>query len=185
MVKIAVIVDSENEWFNPKSPYFLGENIDYRKRMKKLTDFLRKKKIPIVFTRHIEPEESPTLTESASNCCEPAFQKGTNGIELISELSRRPEEPVVTKVRSISPFYKTGLEKTLKKLKADRLLVAGILTNLCVRSTVADAWDREYKITIVKDCCLSDSEKTDKAVFEDIKNTRPDVQLVALKNLKA
>ncbi len=172
MSKVAVIVDTVNEWFNAKSPYFLGENKDYRKRIKQLTDLLRKSKIPIVFTQHIEPRG------------EPAFQKNTKGIELIPELSRKPDEPIITKIRSISPFYKTTLEENLKKLKADHLIVAGIMTNLCVKSAVADAWDREYKITVVKDCCLSDSEKTDKAVFEDIQNTRPDVKLVSLKSLK-
>ncbi len=168
MAKVAVIVDTVNEWFNPKSPYFLGENKEYRSKMKKLTDFLRKNKTPIIFIQHIEPKG------------EPAFQKGTDGIELISELSRKPDESIVTKTRSISPFYKTNLEKTLKRLKADHLIIAGIMTNLCVRSIVADAWDREYKITVVKDCCLSDSEKTNKIVFQDIKNTRPDVELIGL-----
>src|SRR3989344_8989032 len=164
MVKVALLVDIEQEWFSPKSPYSLGENKDYRKRIKQLVDILRKNKIPIVFTQHIEPKG------------EPAFQKGTEGVELIAELSRKTE-PLVAKVRSISPFYNTALEKILKQKKATELVVAGIMTNLCVRSTVADAWDREYKITVVTDCCLSDSEKTDKAVFEDIKNTRPDVKL--------
>ena len=169
MSKVTIIVDTEKEWFNQKSPYFLGSNLDYRRRIKNLVAFLRKNKIPIIFTQHIEPEG------------EPAFQKGTNDIELIPELSRKLEDLIITKTRSISPFHNTNLEKALKKLKADELVVAGIMTNLCVRSCVADAWDREYKITVVTDCCLSDSEKTDKAVFEDIKNTRPDVELISLK----
>ncbi|MBI4163903.1 MAG: cysteine hydrolase [Candidatus Aenigmarchaeota archaeon] len=172
MNKVAVIVDTVNEWFNPKSPYFLGENKKYRSKMKELADSLRKNKIPIVFIQHIEPDG------------EVGFQRGTDRIEIIPELGRKKDEPIITKVRSISPFYKTSLEETLKKLRADHLIVAGIMTNLCVRSCVADAWDREYKITVVADCCLSDSEKTDKAVFEDIKNTRSDVELVPLKSLK-
>ena len=168
MTKAALLVDIEKEWFNPKSPYFLGEHKEYRVKIKRLVDYLRKNKIPIIFTQHIEPEG------------EPAFQKGTEDIELIPEIARKPAEIIITKTRSISPFYKTTLEETLKKLKADNLIIAGIMTNLCVRSTVADAWDMEYKITVVKDCCLSDSEKTDKTVFEDIKNTRSDVKLVEL-----
>ncbi len=168
MSKVAIILDTVNEWFNPKSPYFLGENKEYRNKMKKLTEVLRKNKTPIVFIQHIEPDG------------EVGFQRGTDRVELIPELRRKKEEPIVTKVRSISPFYKTNLEETLKKLKADHIIVAGIMTNLCVRSCVADAWDREYKITVVTDCCLSDSKKTDKAVFEDIKNTRSDVELVSL-----
>ncbi|HLD57013.1 MAG TPA: isochorismatase family cysteine hydrolase [archaeon] len=171
MTKVAVIVDTVNEWFNPKSPYFLGENKEYRNKMKKLTNFLRKNKIKTIFIQHIESDG------------EVGFQKGTDRVELIPELGRKKDEPIVTKVRSISPFYKTVLEETLKRLKADHLIIAGIMTNLCVRSCVADAWDREYKVTVVKDCCLSDSEKTNKAVFDDIKNTRSDVELITLEKL--
>ncbi len=171
MTTVALLVDIENEWFDPKSPYFLGENKEYKIKIKKLTDFLRKKKTTIIFTQHIEPKG------------EPAFQKGTFGVELVSELGREKDESIVTKVRSISPFYKTTLEKNLKKLKTDNIIIAGIMTNLCVKSAVADAWDREYKITVVKDCCLSDSKETDAAVFKDIQNTRSDVELVSLKEL--
>jgi nicotinamidase-related amidase len=50
----------------------------------------------------------------------------------------RPE--VLTK-NKISPFYNRDLERILKEMKPDDLVVAGIMTNLCVRSAVSDAYD--------------------------------------------
>src|SRR3989344_5975416 len=83
MVKVALLVDIEQEWFSPKSPYSLGENKDYRKRIKQLVDILRKNKIPIVFTQHIEPKG------------EPAFHKGKESDRIGS--CRNNDKPLCQK----------------------------------------------------------------------------------------
>ncbi len=78
---------------------------------------------------------------------------------------------------SISPFYKTGLELYLKKGKIGEAIVMGIMTNLCVRSTVSDAYGRGIGVTIIKDACVSDSEVTDRFTLQDIKKTRLEVNI--------
>ena len=57
------------------------------------------------------------------------------------------------------------------------------MTNLCVRSAVADAYDRDLKVTVVKDVCVSDSPSTDRFTFRDLKKTRPSLNLVDSKSL--
>ena len=52
------------------------------------------------------------------------------------------------------------------------------MTNLCVRSAVADAYDRDFKVTVVRDICVSDSASTDRFTFRDLKKTRPTVNIV-------
>jgi len=89
---------------------------------------------------------------------------------------------VLTK-NKISPFYNTDLEEILKELTPDQLVVAGILTNLCVRSAVSDAYDRDYHIKVVTDACVSDSHETDKFTFKDLKKTRPEIELVKTKEI--
>ena len=50
-----------------------------------------------------------------------------------------------------SAFYKTQLEATLKRLKIERLTVVGILTNICVFFTAADAVMRGYDVEVPRD----------------------------------
>ena len=62
----------------------------------------------------------------------------------------------------------------------NEIVVAGILTNLCVRSLVQDAYDRDFKITVVKDCCVSFNQVTQDFTFKDLKETREDIEFVNL-----
>ena len=65
----------------------------------------------------------------------------------------------------------------------EELLIAGILTNLCVRSAVQDAYDRDYKISIVSDCCVSFTKETQEFTLRDLKETRPEINITKLEKL--
>ena len=61
------------------------------------------------------------------------------------------------------------------------MAVGGILTNLCVRSLVSDAYDRGFAITIVEDCCTAFDETTHNFTLKDLKTTREEIEIVKLK----
>ncbi len=89
---------------------------------------------------------------------------GTKESEIIPELAKFPGE-IIPKKR-YSAFYGTDLEKKLKKLKPERLIVCGVLTNICVMHTVADARNRDYKVEIPMDCVASPDEAAHRFALE-------------------
>jgi len=86
--------------------------------------------------------------------------KGTPGAQIIDELKPGMKDIVVEKTR-YSCFYNTRLDKLLHKLKVDELYLTGILTDICVQHTAADAFYRNYKSTVLSDCTES-LNKTDR-----------------------
>ncbi len=70
------------------------------------------------------------------------------------------------------------MEIYLQGKNVDELIIGGIMTNLCVRSAVSDAYDRDFRLTVVKDACVSDSASTDRFTFKDIRATRPEVDIL-------
>jgi nicotinamidase-related amidase len=76
----------------------------------------------------------------------------------------------------ISPFFKTTLENELEGIT--EIFISGILTNLCVRSLAQDAYDRDYGITIIKDCCKAFDEQTHEFTIKDLKATREEIVCV-------
>lgn len=170
MGKGLLVVDFQEEWRKKDSEYYLGDFSKKINNAKKLIEFCRQKTIPVIFTRHIEPES------------EKEFAENSKSSRIISELTPRKQESIIVK-NKISPFFKTDLEKELIKLGIDELIICGIMTNLCVRSAVSDAYDRDFAINLVTDACVSDSNETDKFTFEDIKKTRPEVQLLTTAEL--
>lgn len=82
---------------------------------------------------------------------------GTEGCELLPELDRRPADETVVKKR-YSAFYGTDLEAKLKRLRPEVLVVAGINTHACVRTTVIDAYQRDYEVVLAADATASYDE---------------------------
>ena len=83
--------------------------------------------------------------------------EGTAEAEVISELSSFPGEMIPKK--RYSGFYGTTLDEKLKELKPDKLIICGVLTNICVMHTTADARNRDYKVQIPVDCVASPDEE--------------------------
>ena len=160
-----ILVDFENEWIDEKSDYYIGDISEVLGRTNKLIDFCREQGYKIIFIRHVEKDSDGEFAENSQNT------------EIISGLHKKDDDIVITKYK-ISPFYGTELERELEGV--DELVVAGILSNLCVRSTVQDAYDRDFNITVIKDCCVSFDQKTQNFTFKDLKETREEIEFANL-----
>jgi nicotinamidase-related amidase len=79
---------------------------------------------------------------------------GTNGCELLPELDRRPTDQVIVKKR-YSAFFGTNLDATLEHARPDTLVVAGINSHACVRTTAIDAFQRDHEVVVARDCIAS------------------------------
>ena len=79
--------------------------------------------------------------------------KGTAEAEVIPELTKYPGE-IIPKKR-YSGFFGTVLEAKLKELKAEKIIVGGVCTDICVLHTVADARNRNYQVEVPVDCVAS------------------------------
>jgi len=64
----------------------------------------------------------------------------------------RKNEIVLSK-RRISAFTGTELELILRSLEIDTLIVFGVVTSSTVLSTVRHAFDADYRLLVVGDCC--------------------------------
>jgi nicotinamidase-related amidase len=82
------------------------------------------------------------------------FLPGTRGAEIHESVAPRANEPVVEK-NFPNSFRATNLEQTLKRLGVKNLVVAGMMTHMCVDATVRHAADLGYKITLLGDACAT------------------------------
>ena len=84
--------------------------------------------------------------------------QGTEGAEIMDELSLEPTDLVVPK-RRFSAFFGTGLEETLRGWRVDTLAIAGVATHVCVLMTAMDGICHDFRVTVLKDCCASYREE--------------------------
>ncbi|MEV6525429.1 isochorismatase family protein [Longispora sp. NPDC051575] len=99
-----------------------------------LVDQARRERVPVVWVQHNDEE----------------LVEGTDGWQIVPELTPDPAEPLVGKSYGDS-FEDTTLESVLAGLGVGRLVVVGAETDACVRSTLHGAFARGYDATLVSD----------------------------------
>lgn len=80
---------------------------------------------------------------------------GTWGAEICPEVSPAPGEPMIVKT-FYSAFSNPSLEGLLAVHRVETLVFTGVLTNVCVETTLRDADTRGYYSVLVSDCTASD-----------------------------
>ncbi len=87
----------------------------------------------------------------------PHAVKRTWGAEVIDDLKPAVNEVVIYK-RRYSGFFGTDLDIALREDGVGKIIVTGVLTDVCVLYTVADAFFRGYTVLVVSDGTASLSE---------------------------
>ncbi len=87
------------------------------------------------------------LRESSPVDLSLALRRGEWGSQLLDGLDVAPTDPVVPKQR-FSAFFATDLDEFLRSQGIERLVVCGVRTDVCVESTVRDAFMRDYEVLL-------------------------------------
>ena len=82
--------------------------------------------------------------------------KGSHDTRVIDAIAPRGDEIIFPKTSS-SVFISTNIHYVLGNLGIRHLIVCGLLTDQCVDSTVRDACDLGYLVTLVTDACATHS----------------------------
>lgn len=123
--------------------------------IKALIDFARKNESPIVHATDAHlPDVDPEFDVWGSHAV-----AGTWGAEIVDKLKPQKGDFHVLK-RKYSAFQATDLDLLLRELKIATVILTGVITDICIQHTAADAFFRGYKIIIPKDCVQTIDQPT-------------------------
>lgn len=132
--------------------------------IKALLDYTRKQKVPIVYATDAHlPNVDPEFDVWGSHAV-----AGSRGAEIIDELKPHKGDFRVLK-RKYSAFQGTDLDQLLRELKIDTVILTGVVTDICIQHTAADAFFRGYKIIVPRDCVEAVDAKTQEEAIRYIK----------------
>lgn len=123
----------------------------------------RRSSIPVIyvvvgFRKGIPEITSATLNQSFGALKQGPAWPGIEDPDVDPALTVEPGEMVVVK-RRVSAFAGSDLEVILRGHRIEHLVLAGIATSGVVLSTVREAADKDYRITVLSDGCADrDSE---------------------------
>ena len=119
----------------------------------RLISAFRKEGWPIVFPTDAFHQEDFIF----KGRMKPHSLAGTEGAEIVDELDRRDSDYWLPKP-VFSAFFKTELDKWLRKRDVTICAVAGISTNFCVLATVLDTISNGFKAVLLEDCTAAFTE---------------------------
>lgn len=159
LVKTAVVVtDMINDFVTGVFKNKRAEKII--PKVKQLLNFAHENKIPVIY---VNDAHLPNV-DTEFNAWPQHAVTGTWGAQVVDELKPKKEDFVLQK-RRYSAFQGTGLDQLLRELKVDTLILTGVVTDICIQHTAADAFFRGYKIIIPEDCVEAVDEQTQKTAL--------------------
>jgi len=95
-------------------------------------------------------------------------------IAIHPDLSPEDKDIVITK-RRFSAFTGSDLEVVLRGLDIQHLVLTGVSTSGVVLSTVREAADKDYNLTIIEDCCKDGDEEVHELLMRKVFPRQADV----------
>jgi nicotinamidase-related amidase len=78
------------------------------------------------------------------------LETGTSNWEIHPKLEPKKEDIKIQKFHSDS-FFETNLDEELKKSEISHLVVTGLMTPMCIDTTVRSAFSHGYDVTLIQD----------------------------------
>jgi len=162
MANAVLVVDMLRGFLEEGYPLYIGENgCEIIPNIQRLLQQELAKGSKIFFICDNHAPDDLEFRMFPPHCIE-----GTVEAEVTPELAKYPGE-IIPKKR-YSGFFGTQLEEKLKQLKPEELIICGVLTDICVMHTTADARNRDYEVEVPTDCVTSPDEEAHRFALEHI-----------------
>lgn len=151
-----IVVDMQEFFLSPRSPAYLPQARVILSNVRRLADSFRRMGRPVLFIRHAH--EDPSRDGGLMSLWWRKVCMDGSPEARISPILEPREGEVLRKCR-YSAFSNPSLEEALRRKGVSELVVCGIVTNLCVESTVRAAFDLGFKASVIADATAAHAEE--------------------------
>ena len=137
-----LLIDLQNDYFKGGSAPLVG-SAEAVAQAAALLGAARTAGLPIFHVQHLSVRPGATF-----------FVPGTAGAEIHPSVAPRAGETLVQK-NFPNSFRATTLLESLQAKDIKHLIVAGMMTHMCVDSSVRAAFDHGFKVTLAHDACAT------------------------------
>jgi maleamate amidohydrolase len=151
-----LVIDMQRDFCHPEAPTTLWPSIGATfEPIGRLCDEARARRLPVFYTQGLVAGDGSSAglwRYKQRYHAEGRIQiDGSRGAAIIAELAPQPGDHVIRKWRP-SAFFRTDFEIFLGVMAVDTLLVCGTSVSGCVRATVTDAFMRDIRCMVVREC---------------------------------
>ena len=166
-----LIIDMQNDFVLDGAPLRVAQAKAVIPKILEVLRVFRARSLPVFHIVRIHrPDGSDVeITRQDLFRKQPFAVEGSPGSMIIAELSPIHGEYVIPKIR-MSAFIGTELDLMLRNLGVSELVVTGIQTPNCIRTTVFDAIAYNYPVTLISDAVGAQSDEIHQSNVRDMAN---------------
>lgn len=153
-MKSALLVVDLQRWFLEKGSEEKLKAVPILiKKSNDLILFFEEKNLPIIKIQTVHKADKSTWNQWALEHNVGRLLEGSREAEYSPDVISTENDIVITKTR-LSAFLRTDLEKQLKDLDCNQVVICGYSTDNCVGQTSIDAYEYDFKVILAKDAIL-------------------------------
>jgi nicotinamidase-related amidase len=137
-----ILIDIQNDYF-PGGKMELEGSVAASLRAKDVLSLFRESSMPVVHIQHISARPGATF-----------FIPDTEGAKIHENVQPLPSESTIRKNYPNS-FRETSLLEHLRKEAVEHVVIAGMMTHMCVDATTRAAFDYGFQCSVVHDGCAA------------------------------
>ncbi len=179
-----VVVDMQNVFCQPGGALEIAASRDTAGNINRLAAACRDAKIPVIWIRSYHPAGGADwrmffdyfISPERGRLAAEQLREDNPGSAIYSEMVVAPSDYVVSKNR-YSCFIpgSSTLERLLRSLKRDTLIICGTRSNVCCESTTRDAMMLDFKVLFVSDGTSAMSAEEHQATLDTLAQSFADV----------
>ncbi|MCQ8893223.1 MAG: cysteine hydrolase [Methanolinea sp.] len=166
-----LVIDMQNDFVREGSPLRVEGAEAIVPAIKSVLDIFRERRLPVIHVLRVHRPDGSDVEVFRREIFKkgPFAVEGSWGAAVIDELCPLPGEYVIKKTR-MSAFLGTDLDLLLRSCGVTGLVVTGIQTPNCIRTTVFDAAAYNYTVCLVRDAVAARTPEIHAANLQDMEN---------------
>ncbi|MBI5552292.1 MAG: cysteine hydrolase [Desulfobacterales bacterium] len=135
-------IDIQNDYF-PGGRMALEGSVAAGRKAGQILSLFREKGLALVHIQHLSTRPDATF-----------FIAGTDGVQIHADVQPVAGEPVIQK-HYPNAFRETQLLAHLRSQQIEHVVIAGMMTHMCVDATTRAAFDHGFRCTVLHDACAT------------------------------
>jgi len=156
-----LLIDVINDLEFREAEQMLDAAMKMARQIARLKKRAHRARVPAIYVNDNFGKWKSDFRATIEHCAE----KNVRGREIVKMLKPAEQDYFVLKPKH-SGFFSTSLEMLLRYLGSETLILTGIAGNFCVLFTANDAYMRDYKLIVPRDCTVSNTAKENEEALQ-------------------
>ena len=141
-----LIIDIQNIYFE-EGNYKLYHAEEASLKAAEIMEYFRNNEMPVIHIKHLFKDEKSVETELIRK-------------REIHKNVKPAEGEIIIEKKYPSSFLNTGLQDYLEEMKIKKLVVVGMMSHMCIDTTVRASQNYGYDVIVIEDACTTKNLNT-------------------------